>query len=1130
MSEKNYTQSQQNVIRDRGKNMLVSASAGTGKTTVMIERIVSLLAEGADVSEIVVVTFTNLAAAEMKNRLASKLAERRNDKRLFEQLERLDGASISTLHSFCSELLRNYFYVVDIDPSFTILDNNVVATLRKNALNEVFLQYFAEKDETFKKVYRIFAKSRQEANFEKVIFDLYDFSRCIENFHEWYLNKRDNLLNYSEENPFIVTLKNDIKESVGYYADNLENLYERSIAEGLTFADVFKQNAEKLRATRFDNFENALFDVYKLSFEKIPNRSQKTDFGVDKEIENRIREDYKSIVDDCGKFIDKYASVCRGEKAETIWQETVNTVPYLDKLAEIVERFDATYYAAKKERGGVDFNDLEHLTLRLLRDEEARASIRERYKLIFIDEYQDTNPVQEAIVSALSTESNLFMVGDVKQSIYGFRGCEPSIFVNKYRQYKSDGTGQVEELNDNFRSNVEILNFVNDVFCRIMTASFGKVDYAADAQLRGSELPKLKTASARIDLLVTDSAEKREAEDVYDITAEEEPSGGVRQGDLIVKRIKEYVGTVYEDKDGKTRRIGYGDIVILMRSLKEEATDIYNSLVAANIPVAANFKADGFSTKEIKDLINLLRALDNPYNDVYIVGVCLSPFGQFTESELGEIRLDTEGRIPFYERLIQYAEKYADNEISRKINETLSLLEELRFYSRSASVCEVILKAMELTGYRLYVQGLPNCGLRIRKMYNFIDSVKDAPYAQSIDRFLSYVDEADDYRVDEGTGQTNAVRIMTMHASKGLEFPVVIIAELERRFHSGRDAVSRNLDLGLAMPYYNFDNMRYSPTFAAVACNMFNSVKEKEEEMRLLYVAMTRAKFVLNLVGQVSEKQLTALPKLTTKATSHMDWMLAVLRDKIVSAQDFRDNSTEINVIREIPQEETSESTQSDMCEQETDYDKVAERIGYEYPYKNQTSMPSKIVSSALDKSYIDMGEQADYVIVADNDRNYVGTAYHKVYQYVSYDADKSEIAETISSLVNDGQIEQRFAERLDADLIFNTLNNSELRKILAEGKVYHELPFMLYAPYNELAPDGIYSDEVMLQGVIDLLVINGDKATVIDFKYTARSDKAESRYKAQLNSYKTAVRQICGISDVRCFILSIADNKLIKM
>ena len=1122
-----FTSSQQNVIDFRGKNMLVSASAGTGKTTVMIERIVSLIEQGYDVSEIVVVTFTNLAAAEMKARLAAKLSEKRDNPRILEQIEKLDSASICTLHSFCSDLLKNYFYVVDIDPAFTILDSVTVATLRKNTLDDVFAEYFSCQDDVFRRVYKIFATHRREENFKNTLLSLYDFSRCLENFSEWYQQKRNNFLEYSDDNPIVKTLLGDIAQSVQYYKSNMQDIALRSKQEDLAYTDMFEHNAELLGNIRLDTLENALFDLAKVALQPLPRKAKNSVFT---EIEENIRQNFKDLKTDFEKFAGKYATLCRGENMQTLWEETAQSTVYTDKLVEIVTRFDELFFQAKKQRGGVDFNDLEHLTLQLLRDPETLAEIRSRYKLVFVDEYQDTNPVQEAIVSRLVSPNNLFMVGDVKQSIYGFRGCEPAIFVDKYTRYRETGEGRVEELNDNFRSNSEILNFVNILFDDIMTASFGKVDYRNTARLCGTTPPTLKTPSARVDLILKEEREQAEIDSLYDITADLPDYDGVEQGELIAKRIKEYVGMAYRDKNGKACRVSYGDIVILMRGLTSKAVDIYNTLVSHNIPVSASFKVDGFSSKEVRDLVTLFRVIDNPYNDVYLIGACLSSFGGFTERDLGYIRLDTEGRIPFYERLINYSVAGLNAEIVTKIKDFLEFVRKLRFYSRSAKVDELALYVIKEKDYHLHVQSLPNGGMRLAKLYAFIDSVKDAPYAQTVDKFLSFVDETDDKRADQGLSGGNTVRLMTMHASKGLEFPVVILAGCESQFNFDNNTVETNTDLGLAVRYYNFQIMRVADTLGATACGLFNKTKQREEEMRLLYVAMTRAKFVLNIVGSVTDRQLKALPKQPTRAMNHLDWLMIAINKQMKLPEPA--NGLEINVVDCLDVGESDTGKAGYLCEQTVSIEEVQRKLSYKYQYSDQTLMPSKVVSSALDKEYLDVTEEPheEHMLNINNDRNYIGTAYHKVYQYVDYNAGIEQIRELIDSLVCDGKIEQRFADKLDVKLIHDTLNNPNLRKLLARGKVYHEIPFMLYVPYDMVAKDKRFSDEVMLQGVIDLLVIDGGKATVIDFKYTQHSDKVEERYTAQLNSYKLAVQRICGINDVQAYVLSIEDNKLIKM
>lgn len=1145
--KKKFTPSQQNVIGFSGQNMLVSASAGTGKTTVMIERIATLIENNHSVDEMVVVTFTNLAAAEMKARLAERLAEKRKDSHVMKQLELLDSASICTLHSFCSELLRNYFYVVDVDPAYTILDDATVTTLQRNALDELFAEYFVRDEKEFNDIYKIFSTHRREENFREIILRLYAFSRCLENFGEWYDSTRETFLAPSSDNLIIKTLMDDVTQMVKYCQKNMRRLADNSSEQGYSYAANLEKNAGKLEAISLANLDEAMRDMGRIRFSSVKKNDDEPEAtGFEKDLLER----YAELSETFKNFRSDYVALFQGKNSATknftcktvdeLWCDTRNTVALVDKLVDVTKEFEEKYFQAKKQRGGLDYDDLEHLCLKLLQDEPTRQEIQNRYKFIFVDEYQDTNPIQEAIVNALYTPDHLFMVGDVKQSIYSFRGCEPSIFVEKYDDYKRTGAGYAEELNDNFRSNREILDFVNVVFNLIMTPDFGKVDYKANAQLKGTKEPTLKTPSVRIDVVKKEENDYPEVTEIYDVTKDSEVGSSLTLGEVISRRIKQYIGKAYvveeEDERGnKTlipKRIEYGDIVILTRAMTEKATEIYNTLIANNIPVTANFKIDGLSTKEIKDLVNLLRVLDNPYVDVSFVGAALAPFGGFSEAELGLVRLNVSERdVPFCEQMQKYAETGLKAETVTKTRRFLDFLDDLRFYSRSASVDEIALKILRDTNYHLYVQGLPNGDIRLRKLYAFIDGLKGAPYSQSVDKFLSFVDETENSRVEEGLNQTNAVRLMTMHASKGLEFPIVFVAGIETPIQFDKQPVEQNSKLGVAIPYYDFGNMTKSDTLGHFACKLLNHNKQREEEMRLLYVAMTRAKFVLNVVAVSTEKDLKKLPPIPSKAKSQLDWVLLAITESARQGVNLDYVAKEIPIVFGDEDNDGLEDLfESDA--QPVDGQEIEKQLAFRYGYAAETTMPTKVVSSALASEYVDVSDepQNDFVLVADADRNFIGTAYHKLYQYLPLEPSVEQIRDTLNGLVANGKIEERFAEKIDLQLVYDTLRNPELVALLKDGEVYHEKPFMLSVPFKDIVEGSTLEGEVMLQGVIDLLVLKQDSAVVIDFKYTTRSDKVKERYTPQLNSYKLAVERICGISNIDAYVLSIADNKLIKM
>lgn len=1134
-TNKTFTAAQREVIDRRGSNILVSASAGTGKTTVMIERIVSMIAEGADVEELVVVTFTTLAASEMKTRLSDRLACYADNVRMQEQLEKLDGAAICTLHSFCGDLLRNYFYAADVDPSFAVLDEAMASTLKNRALDTVFEEYFAEKDKDFYRVYKIFSTSRREESFRETLVRLYQFAACQPNFATWYAEKRTNFVSVQGNSPIISTLHEELNRNVTFLADTLAAIANQAEEDGVSFATSIRANEQMLRNVTTLTYPDALSEIATIGNKilALPKKTKKSTYA---EIE--AISEHAKIAKDLKELKEKTDKLHRGLPFEKLLNESTLSVQITDKLEEILLRFEEAYTKEKRKHDGLDFNDLEHLTLKILEDDVIKKEIQEKYKYIFVDEYQDTNPVQEAIVTQLCSGANLFMVGDVKQSIYGFRGCEPGIFVDKYNAYKKGEGGVAIELNSNFRSAKPVLDFANDVFDGIMTEQFGKVNYAETARLQGNA-PRVISPAVTLDLLAPYKKEEEPINEIYDVTKIDCDDDGATQGLVIVKKIKSLVGKTFEI-DGKSKKIEYGDIVILMRALTAKARDIYSALLQNNIPAVVALKDCDANTKEIKDLLCLLRTIDNPFNDVYLVGVCLSCIGKFEETELAVIRLDTSGRVPFVERLREYAAKN-QNEIATKAANLLSLIDKIRFYSYGATVSDLLMYAIKITDYRLYVEGLPDGQRRMSKLFDYVAAVKASPHARSVTSYLNYVDSQTENAAKENASGADAVRIMTMHGSKGLEFPIVIIAGLENAFKFDYPSVETNVDVGMATNYYDFEHMRVSPTLGLTACNTLNKRKQREEEMRLLYVALTRAKYALYLVGTCNESRLNSSPKLPENANSHLDWIIACLQNKY--GKNFANVHTPDFACNAFGEEEAQEQgeAQTYLCEQSTEKEELQRRLNYEYPFASQTEMPVKLVSSALDKEFAERqndlendafgNKRKEFALHDNNDRAKVGTAYHKVYQYAPWQATKQQIADTIAMLTEQNLIDTPIAEKLDADLIFATLNNKEILALIEGKKAYHELPFMLYVPYKEIAGSDEFADNVMLQGVIDLLIIDDGKATVIDFKYTTKNEeKITKDYKLQLNSYKVAVQKILQIDDVDCYVLSVEDNKLIKI
>ncbi|MEG1705946.1 MAG: UvrD-helicase domain-containing protein, partial [Clostridia bacterium] len=824
-----FTTQQKQVIEEKNKNLLVSASAGTGKTTVMIERIVNLIKTNAiDVSDIIVVTFTELAAAEMKQRLLLKLLECKEDERVYEQLEKLDMCSISTLHAFCLNILKNYFYLADLDPNFSVLDDVTGCKLKNSALTST-LSKFKETDDVFGKVFHIFEQGRSDETLRAQILSLYSYYCANDNFDEWYASIRDNYFNCNDNTyeqllnatlceefkaisddftSLAVTAKKYGSDKLATYCESLSSSYTVNSAKSLY------DNVACLYSTEKDNFISSL----KKYSDKFCVSEQEFSLLV-----NKIDREKKSAKCRSDDFINMISPYTKQELRE----KTSDMLPYVDKLVEVMRAFGQEYAENKKQRGMVDFNDMEKFALVVLQNPQANAELKEKYKMIFVDEYQDINPIQEKIICLLSSPRNAFMVGDTKQSIFGFRGCDSTIFTQRYETYSTnEDDNLIVGLNSNFRSDKVILDFVNTIFSNCMTKSFGNLDYKKYAMLRSSFSDKQKFPTVTIDALPRIEKEKIDnATSYYDFTEDNvnnnlsNNSEATREGILIAKRIKQLIGSRIFHR-GEERTIKYSDIVILSRNLTEKAKQIYNELVRQHIPVSVNLKSNTV-TKEIADLINLLRAVDNPYIDKYIVSVCLSFFGKMTTEEVSKIKIATTEDICFYDRLLHYVSR--NDEVAKKIDNLLAFLSSARLLANSMTVDKLLLNITSTCNYYLYVAGLPNGEYRLSRMYTFIESIKSTEFALSISKFLSQIDISFSNNVN--CADTDAVRFLTIHNCKGLEFPIVFLCNTSCVYQQNNNIMGIDKNIGLTLAYYDFDTLTKSPSLASIARNIVETKK-----------------------------------------------------------------------------------------------------------------------------------------------------------------------------------------------------------------------------------------------------------------------------------------------------------------
>lgn len=1140
-----FNTSQQQAIDIRHKNTLVSASAGTGKTTVMIERLFRMIKEdGVDLSQVVVVTFTKLAANQMREKLTNKLTSERGNPTVFQQLEKIDSCAISTLHSFCGNLLRNYFYVVDVNPNYTVLDEHGLTNIKMQCFKQVLEEYYQAEDAVFDNLYKIYSPKRNDSEFVEAMLKLYDKSRAQADFFGWYQKAR---LNYAqfEGNPLEDAFNKLFLNAANAMRNQWLSFASQGAEYGLAFyVDACQFNADQCSFAPTNTFRQNFQLLQNATFSSIPKSNAKEWKVVCDEVKNKLNSQYRAYVKECQRFLGEYVDFDQPDVTyDQLLDQTAQMVAYTDKAVELLQCFDTVFAEAKRKSGVVDFADLEHFTLKILADSKCLAEIRSQYKYIFVDEYQDTNEVQDKIINALmGVDNRLFLVGDVKQSIYGFRGCTPNNFAEKQQRFSSDPSCNYVELNQNYRSDNKILNFVNVVMQDVMTDDFGKINYRKTSMLSGLfkfKNNKLPPVSIDVAQASTQTSSKSSASQVYDITqGADETCDEVRmQGLCVAHRIQQLVGSTYVNQDtGEKRTITYKDIAILSRAKGQYALEIFNVLLEKNIPVAGSFKMQGLNNKEVRTLISLLRVIDNPHNDVAFVDVLLSPFCGLTEQQLAQVKIATgKEKQPFYTRAQLYAQSYND-EITVKLNEIFANINHYRLFSYGATVDQLLLEIVASTNFHLYVSSLPNASLRVKKLYEFIDQVKDKHYSQSIDKFLQFLDETSfDGEMEEEGANVSAVRFMTMHASKGLEFPVVFIVGANRGIKADNDVITYDANIGLALGYFDFENSIKAPSLGKLATNKIKRMYDKAEELRLLYVALTRAQnhLVITLANDHYE-EWNSKNFVIQDASCFAQWIVPAVNKYLAGFYGgAQHNGICVSYVDADSLDTTTSNQSTLLCNQSQDLEAALAKLAYVYPYKHQV-VPSKITSSTLDGHFFNLKEQDSQdgitwqPLVDDVDKMQLGTAYHKVYETVDYNANLHQIKQHIDNLVQQKLIDQAIQPHLDANLIYQTLSNPTFKQIVSSGKVYHEAPFLVQTEYNRFVDEG--SDApTLLQGIVDLLVVGKDKATIVDFKYVSNSYNLAERYKKQLQSYKYAVQKILHM-DVDCYLLSIADNKLIKV
>ena len=998
MSEVKWTEEQSQAIHEKRSNILVAAAAGSGKTAVLVERIINkIISEEIDIDKLLVVTFTNAAASEMRERILNaiykKIEEEPTNLRLQKQITLLNKSNICTIHSFCLDVIRNNFYEINISPNFRIGDTAEIELLKEEVLDEFFEDLYLKEDEGFLKLLEIYTSYKDDEPLKDIVKSIYNFIQSAP-FPEKWLAEKVKLFDLDVENTdFADTvwgkiILNNYKECIEENILGLKKIKKELDAENELekFSQAIRldiENLERLLAN-LNSWDKSYELAKNFSFVRWPSSKKinsETPVLV-KEKRDMINAKFKKLKDSI--FIYTSAEVLADLK---------DMYEVLNLLQSIILKFNENYKKAKLERNIIDFNDIEHLALKILiKDEDGKyvpseiaKKYQDKFEEIAIDEYQDSNMVQEYILTSISKGNNIFMVGDVKQSIYKFRQAMPELFLSKYKEYKLKDDRKIDEdlkiqLFKNFRSRKNILDFTNMIFQNIMSENLGDIEYNEQEYLNlGADYKEinqdLKTEINIIDLKEENKNEDTTEENEETQEQEERIEDIELEARFIANKIKKLIDERYQVFDRKKntyRNITYKDIVILLRSTKTTAPIYEQELLNLEIPVFSDASQEYLDTIEIQTVISLLKIIDNPIQDIPLVTVLRSNIGKFTDNDLVKIRL-TDKYDNFY-TCLQKSKVNVDKELKDKIEQFLNNLEKWRKEQEYLALDELIWKIYSDTGYYNYVGLMPNGELRqanLRMLFERAKKYETASF-KGLYNFIKFIEKLKLSSKDMSSAKVigendDVVRIMSIHKSKGLEFPVVFLASTGRQFNlmDLNDDILIHQDLGIGVKYIDYEKQVQYDTLTKLAIRNKILTETLSEEMRVLYVALTRAKEKLIITSLLKdankefdniEKQVNRFEKsnekinyiLLKKMKRYIDWILLVYKYeekniKNISTLNIYNKKELLKSFKTIQKDKIDVIKELEKHEKDNkQIENIKNIINYQYKYLLSTVMPTK--------------------------------------------------------------------------------------------------------------------------------------------------------------------------------------------
>ena len=1182
VEEMKWTKEQQEAIEIRNKNILVSAAAGSGKTAVLVERIKQLvIRDRVALDHMLIVTFSNAAASEMREKIVEAIsreleAPAEQTSFLREQLNLIHRANISTFHAFSMEVIRRYFYLIDIEPNFKICDEAQKAILQADAMEQLFSSLFESCSQDFIDFLNKFAGTKNDNAVREMIFETHNFIRSIPDSFAW-LRKQAEALACSKEafeaSPAFREIKGEIAGNLALAEDCFARAGEVLEDHGIfSLIPKWMLEMETLTDLRL-GFDNLSFDEFGSMISGVKFQTY-TASKAEKDLYEEIKDSVSSLRDQGKVLVRKLVNQYFVRPVMSYAEDLNRTRPDAMYLCYLVEEFDRIYREKKQGKGLLDFNDIEHYALEVLSREEAAEEYRNKFEYIFIDEYQDSNIVQETLIGKIKREDNLFMVGDVKQSIYKFRLAEPEIFIGKYdafKQNKSECDIKLD-LNRNFRSKGRIISAVNDVFCQIMKRDLSGLEYDEAAALYPGQ-PYEGELDYPVELRIVDELPMEDLSVDDEIREMKKAEIEAYTAAQIIRESKGKL--IYDGKRGEERQIANRDIVILLRSAKGYAEVYYDALMKEGIPAFVDTGDGYFDTLEVEIFLNLIRIIDNRKQDIPLLSVLRSPIFGFTIEEMIRIRIfNKEGS--YYQAFKAYSDGGEAAALAKKCTLALGRIDRWKKESALMPLEDFLWMLIRETGYYEYIGGIPAGSQRQANLRALVDKAVQFQNSQmkGLFSFISYIEAIKKRNVPMGQvkllGENDdVVRIMTIHKSKGLEFPMVLAGGLGKRFNRDSDTfqVSLHKDIGLGIRFVDRENFCYKKTIVQTAIDQKKRKESLAEELRILYVAFTRAMDKLVLLGTMKDID-AAMENYSVRgcrdfsnAKSYLDFLIPALeKTGIVLRQT---NRRDISFRKEEAEQKKDdvrrlifEGPGDFSCREELKHE-IQRRLGYEYGHKEALQLKSKFTVSELTRlanERNDIRSQTGKLVTALDTPKFTrersrftgaekGTILHKVMEQLDFyriaagwDGSTGDVSKTkaIKAVVDDLVVREILTKEEAGAVSYEKITgffDSDIgRRVCRSRQIYKEVSFNIM---KELS-----GEKIIIQGTIDCYFEEDGKYILLDYKSNYIGDPEDEKeidqvaeeYRPQLGLYREALEKIRKINVDEAYLYLFSIGKGIRI